>query len=377
MVIGFDASRAFTKEKTGTENYSYQLLLYLAKIDHKNQYILYLRPNNATIVATNVFPENFQFKIINWPRFWTQGGLALQTFTDNLDVLFVPSHTLPLFRKPGLKTVMTVHDLGAEYLPSMHQLKQKLYLDFITRFQLKSATKLIAVSKATEADLVKKINIPANNIEVIYEGIDNQLFRPLKGEILVDSLNKFDLKQGEYFLFVGTVQPRKNLCRLIEAFGKSDLLSHSEFSDIKLVFVGSKGWLSDEIYALPKKLGIEDRVKFLGHVDNADLPALYCGAAALVYPSLFEGFGLPILEAFACGCPVLTSNISSMPEVAGDAALLVNPVSVEEITDGMIELVSDRDLRERLIKQGFVQAKKFSWEKCAKETLRVLENLKF
>ncbi len=372
MVIGFDGSRAFTKEKTGTENYSYQLLLHLAKIDHVNQYIVYLRSIGTQAHPLRGWPENFTFQILNWSRFWTQGGLAIQTFKDNLDVLFVPSHTLPILRRPGLKTVMTVHDLGSQYLPSMHQLKQRLYLDFITKFQLKSATKLIAVSKATKQDLINKINISVNNIEVIYEGVNSQLFRPIKTDVLVNSLNKYDLKQGKYFLFVGTVQPRKNLEKLIRAFAKVVTL---DSGDLRLIMVGSKGWMSDEIYSLPKKLGLGEKMKLLGHVPDQDLPALYSGAIALVFPSLFEGFGLPILEAFSCGCPVLTSNVSSMPEVAGDAALLVDPERIDEIADGMIRLGSDAKFRETLIKKGFSRIGQFSWEKCAGETLELFRKL--
>ena len=155
MVIGFDGSRAFSGKRTGTENYSYQLLKALGKIDHRNEYIVYVRPQ----AEEGVWPNNFQFKVINFPRLWTQVGLALHTFTDKLNVLFVPSHTLPLIRRPGLKTVVTVHDLGSEYLPDMHQFKQKLYLGFMQKYQLQTASKIIAVSKATKMDLIKKKGI--------------------------------------------------------------------------------------------------------------------------------------------------------------------------------------------------------------------------
>ncbi len=429
MVIGFDGSRAFSKDKTGTENYSYQLLLNLSKIDQSNQYIVYLRPGTKI----QNFPNNFQFKTINFHRLWTQVGLAYQTFKDKLDILFVPAHTLPLIRKPGLKTIMTVHDLGAEYLPAMHQLKQTLYLDFITRFQLKTATKLIAVSKATKADLVKKLGIDSSKVEVIYEGVDREVFQPIKNDQLINILNKFDIEKGKYFLFVGTIQPRKNLVRLVEAFrnlirgpvalyprpmsslnaagtrrGTPARATPHQF-DLRLVLVGQKGWLSDEIYQLPKKLGIEKNVKFLGRVSDKNLAALYSGAIALTYPSLFEGFGLPILEAMSCGCPVITSNLSSMPEVTADAALLVNPYKVSEIAKAMgklslnepvlsepvlseVEVVEVAEpapfagpveglilndtLRDNMIEKGYKQVEKFSWKKAARETLKVFERVK-
>ena len=368
MIIGFDGSRAFVSKKTGTENYSYQLLKALVRTDKVNKYIVFLRPNtNISYTAVQQmlqFPGNFEFKTIGWKRFWTQGGLALQTFRDKLDVLFVPSHTLPIFKKPGLKTLITVHDLGSEYLPYMHQLKQRLYLTYMQRYQLKTASKIIAVSKATKTDLVKRVGIDPTKISVVYEGYDNKLFKPAKNDTLVDSLRP-------YYLFVGTVQPRKNLERLIVAF------SHQP-SAFRLIIAGSKGWLSDKSYKLPKKLGIEERVKFLGYVPDEKLPALYSGAQALLFPSLFEGFGLPILEAQACGCPVITSNISSMPEIAsppaGGGAIYVDPYSIDDIVKGM-EKIKIQDTRNKLIKAGFENVKRFSWEKCARETLKVLENV--
>jgi len=382
MVIGFDASRAFIAGRTGTENYSYQLLKSLSEIDNRNKYIVYLR--QIAVPGVN-WPANFQFKKISWQRLWTQGGLARQTFADKLDVLFVPAHTIPIIRRPGLKTVVTVHDLGSEYLPGMHQVKQRFYLGFMQKVQLRSATKIIAVSEATKEDLVKKIGIDSKKIKVVYEGYDKKLFRPIRGDLLVNSLKRYDLQSGNYFLFVGTVQPRKNLERLIKAFS-SFVIRHSSNlkkiriakNELQLVIAGSKGWLSDEIYKLPKKLGIDEKVKFLGYVSDQDLPALYSGAVALTFPSLFEGFGLPILEAQASGCPVLTSNISSMPEVAGPAAaggsVLVDPYSVDGIVKGM-ERVKLEGERGKLIKAGFENIKRFSWEKCAKETLEVLENV--
>lgn len=350
MTIGFDGSRAFLGERSGTENYSFQLLSHLAKIDQKNNYIVYVRSLSSFVFR---LPPNFQIKVISWVRLWTQGGLAWQTFKDKLDVLFVPAHTLPIIRKPGLKTVVTVHDLGSEYLPKMHQLKQRLYLSFMQRIQLRGATKLIAVSKATKEDLVKKIGIEPEKISVVYEGYNKELFRP------------YTLDPSPYFLFVGTVQPRKNLERVIRAVS---------YTNAQLVIAGQKGWMSDEIYQLPKKIGIEDKVKFLGFVPDEKLAALYSGAIALVFPSLFEGFGLPILEAQACGCPVITSNVSSMPEVAGKGAIYVNPYDVDDIVKEM-NRIKNQESRIKLIKAGFQNIKRFSWEKCARETLKVLESL--
>lgn len=367
MVIGIDGSRAFSKDKTGTENYSYQIIKNLAKIDRENKYLIYLRGGINISKESDQWTDNFQFKVLNFKRLWTQAGLAGQTFKDKIDVLFIPAHTLPIIRKPGLKTVVTVHDLGSEYLPKTHQLKQRLYLSLMQKVQLKGATHLIAVSQATKDDLVKKIKINPKKITVVYEGYDEKLFKPIKNDLLINSLNYYNLKPNGYFLFVGTIQPRKNLGRLITAFA-----STNNPGNLSLVIVGKKGWLSDGVYKLPKQLGIERHVKFLDYVPLKDLPALYSGAIALTFPSLFEGFGLPVIEAQACGCPIITSNTSSMPEVAGKGAILVDPYSVDDIVKGVKQLAISKD---KLIKAGFENIKRFSWEKAAKETLRVLEGV--
>ncbi len=418
MNIGFDASRAFIGKKTGTENYSYQILSHLQKLDHHNKYFIYVRAGFSRPLELG--SENPTPTIIPYPRLWTQAGLALQTFKDPLDVLFIPAHTLPIIRKPGLKTVITVHDLGAEYLPSTHQLKQRLYLNFMTYHQLKSADHIIAVSEATKEDIVKKVGINPKKITVIYEDYNQKLVKPVKGNKLLNTLSKYKLENQDYFLFVGTIQPRKNLERLIRAF--SVIASEAKQSqnqiaaspsaprndNVNLVLAGGKGWLADEIYQLPKKLGIADQVKFLGYVPDEDLPALYSGAKAFLFPSLFEGFGLPILEAWACNCPVLTSNISSMLEVvdlnnvilgrsASDdsritfrrkildsqtrqndkkeqmAAILVDPYSVENIAQGITKITNNQITRNKLIKAGQKQLANFSWEKAAKETLKLLQ----
>ncbi len=366
MIIGVDGSEAFIKNRTGVENYAYQLLKHLSQIDRSNNYIIYLDPRaNQKEFG---WPDNFQFKSLNWPIMWTQLGLALQTYIDKLDLLFIPGHTLPLLKNPLLKSIMTVHDLGAEYLGSMHQLKQRLYLGLMTKFQLKCATKIIAVSQATKKDIVKRSGIDAHKIEVIYEGV-NEFISDTK----VDITKQFDIQKRKYFFFVGTIQPRKNLVRVIEAFNQ--MLKQVGDNNLKLVLAGSKGWLSEEIYQTPKKLGIDDRVKFLGRIDDKYLPALYTNAIALVFPSLFEGFGLSILEAFQYDCPVISSNVSSIPEVAGDAAILVDPTSTEQMVKAMERLGKDPKLRQDLIRKGKIQLGKFSWQKAAQETLDLFKRV--
>lgn len=371
MIIGFDASRAFEEEATGTENYSFQLLREMLSIDTENEYYVYTRIPREKIKMD--FSQNVKLVHIDFPRLWTQVGLATRTFSDPLDVLFVPSHTLPLVRRSNLPTVMTVHDLGAEYLPASHQLKQQLYLKFITRYQLQSVSHLIAVSDATRKDLVKKIKVPDSKISVVYEGVNFKSDDRPSVSQANQTLRKMSLTRHKYFLFVGTVQPRKNLVRLIEAFSLFLIESKNQEQDVSLVLAGKLGWDYKEILALPKQLGIDKQVKFTGRVSDMELASLYQGAIALTYPSLFEGFGLPILESYFFNTPVITSNTSSMPEIAGKGAILVNPEEVNGIMRAMQTLYSDRSKCSELVRAGKEQLAKFSWNEAAKATIKVLE----
>lgn len=377
MNIGIDGSRAFVDNPTGTENYSLNIIKHICQLDQNNNYYIYLR-SGQTLVAKSSLPnkKNYRLITIPYPRLWTQLGLGLQTFKDKIEVLFIPAHTLPIIRRPDLTTVITVHDLGAEYLPKMHQLKQRLYLNFMSHWQLCSASAIIAVSNSTKKDLIEKAGIQPDKISVIYEGYDQYTFKPMPKTLTSKILSKYNLEYQNYFLFVGTIQPRKNLERLIRAYhfyinSANPKKKHKLKSLPKLVLAGSKGWLSEPVFKLSNQLEITSLVKFLGYVPKADLPTLYSSSLGLLFPSLFEGFGLPILEAFASGCPVLTSSLASFKEVAGQAAIFVDPNSTKAIAQG-IDQITDQNTAANLRLKGFKQVKKFSWEKAAGETLDVL-----
>lgn len=377
MKIGFDASRITTPQRTGTENYSFYLAQALAKVDQQNDYMLYFRekPDLKTLEEITHKNPKFQTKIIPWPRLWTQGGLALECLRYPLDLLFVPAHTLPVIRRLSLRSVVTIHDLGFEYLPEFHQFPQKLYLDKATKFAARYATYLIAVSEATKQDLIRRFDVPAGKIAVVYEGVDKARFQVPDIDSRVSRVRKSYGIAGEYVLFVGTIQPRKNLRRLIEAFARV-FSRRRGFGDIKLVIAGRPGWMFEGIYSAPRDFGVAGSVKFLGHVSDEELVALYRGAKCFVLPSLYEGFGLPVLEAMTAGVPVVTSGTSSLPEVGGDAAVYVNPNDVESIAAGMIKVIDGGDaFRSSVISRGYFQAEKFSWENCAVETLRVFERV--
>lgn len=374
MLIGFDASRAFVPQKTGTENYSYQLLNALARIDKKNQYKVYLK--NFQYPISNIqYPINFKFVKIPLPRFWTQLGLATECLLRPPDILFIPAHTLPVIRRPNLKTVVTVHDLGAEFLPGYHTLTQKFYLTASTKYAIRNANALIAVSEATKRDLIEKFGANPEKIFVVWEGVDRKKFQIQNSEFKINKILKKYKIQKPYILFVGTVQPRKNLERLIEAFSRTIHNPKYELHDLQLVIAGKLGWLYNTVLAAPKKYNVENKVKFLGYVQDSDLPVIYQQAELFVMPSLIEGFGLPVLESFAVGVPVVVSNRSSLPEVAGDAALYFEPENVKDMADSIFKILTNSELREKLIQKGRKRVEKFSWEKCAGQTLKVLEKV--
>ncbi len=221
-------------------------------------------------------------------------------------------------------------------------------------FAVRRAKKVIAVSQSTKSDLMRLLRVPGRKVEVVYEAAAKRT--PPK---------KYSVERP-YILFVGMLEPRKNIPRLLEAFARLP-------DAYDLIIVGKKGWKFDQVFATHNRLSLRGRVHFEGYASDTRLAQLYANASVFVYPSLYEGFGLPVLEAMQAGCPVITSNISSLPEVAGDAAILVDPYSVKSITDALYTVLSNKSLQRDLIIKGKKQAKKFSWKKAAKETLEVFE----
>lgn len=351
MIIGIDASRAGLADKTGTENYSSELIQELLALPEasRHKWRLYNRQN------------------IPWRRFWTQGGLALELLKHPPDVLFIPAHTLPIIRRSKIKTVVTIHGLEYEYLPEFYKFPQKLYLNKSTEYAVKHADRLIAVSRWTKTQLVNRLGADPEKITVIHEGVGQRILASkiyhLTSDYARQIRHKYNLPKN-YILFVGTIQPRKNLVRLIEAFSKIYDLK----SNISLVIAGKLGWMYEEILAAAKS----KPVKFIGRVAEADLAAVYKMAQLFVWPSLMEGFGLPVLEAMTLGVPVICSNRGALPEVAGKAALMVDPEDTAGIAGAIQLVLTNSELREGLIEAGFRQAARFSWERAAKLTLKVL-----
>jgi len=376
MLIGIDASRALRAQRTGTENYSWQLIRHLLALGSGHRFRLYSpQPPPAGLFdlpGKAASHSQFELRAIPLPRLWTHARLSVEVTAHAPDVLFVPSHVLPVLHPR--RSVVTVHDLGYRYFPEAHRTLDRVYLDLSTRFNARSAAHVLADSQATKDDLVRFTGVAANRVTVVHLGRDETLAPVDNPQRIADVQQRLGLRQqGEpaalAIVYVGTLQPRKNLVRLVDAFA----LARQQRPDLQLVLAGKRGWLADPIFERVAALGLQGAVRFPGFVTDADLPALLSSALCFAFPSLHEGFGFPVLEAQACGAPVLAANSSSLPEVAGDGALLVDPLDTSAIAAGLLRLAEDDTLRCRLRAAGFVNLRRFSWQRCAEETMAVLE----
>jgi len=383
MIIGIDGNEANIGKRVGVGRYAYEVLWHLYKIQNPKSKVQNKSqiPNPKFQIYLKDYPlpdlprerDWWKYKIVGPRKLWTQLGLPLNLWRERItgkapDVFFTPSHYAPRFCP--CPRVISLMDLAYLHFPEMFR-KQDLYqLKNWTAYSVKKAAKILTISKASKDDIIKYYKIPGEKIVVTYPGYDKSKIQNPKSKMTIKNLKKRYGIGGSYILSVGTIQPRKNYPRLIEAFSR--LILDSQYKDLALVIVGKRGWMWEETVGAPKKFGVEDKVKFLDYVPDEDLPALYKGAKCFVLVSLYEGFGIPALEAMSFGCPVVVSNISSLPEVVGEAGILVDPYSVGDIAQGIKKAIKSGD---RLIERGYKQASKFSWEKTARKTLEVLEEV--
>lgn len=360
-----DASRAVSLHPTGTETYSRRLIEALLALNSSYRFRLYFR----TSPPAGHF-SGAELRIIPFSRLWTHLRLSWEMARRPPDLLFVPAHVLPLVHPP--LSMVTVHDLGYLHFPRAHPLLQRLYLDLSTRWNARTATRIIADSEATKADLATRYGIPPEKVTVAYPGYDEGL-APVRDLAAITAVRARYGIPDNYFLYLGTLQPRKNLAHLITSF--ANLKPETLQPETVLVLAGRRGWLYEDIFAQVRRLGLEERVIFPGYVPEEDKAILLGGALAFVFPSLYEGFGLPVLEAQACGCPVICSNTSSLPEVAGKGALLVDPTDADGWAEAMARLAGEPGLRASLVEQGYANHRRFSWHRCARTVLEAIEPL--
>lgn len=370
MDIWIDGYEANVPQRLGSGRVAFELLKYLEKIDKKNAYTVLLP--SAPMEDLPKERNGWKYKVLKPAKLWTRIALPLKLFTTNSkpDVFFSPTHYIPRFSP--VRRVMMIFDLAFLHFPQMFKLRDLQQLKRWTETSVEAADHIVTISNSSKKDLQKFYKLPSNKITVSYPGFDEDVFAPVtnKKDEISSVLSKYNI-DSPYIIFIGTIQPRKNLLRLIEAFKKID--------GLKLVIVGKtrgegrQGWMYEEVLKKPSEFGIEDKVIFAGFAPTGDLPYLLSGSIAYVLPSLYEGFGIPVVEAMACGVPVIVSNTSSLPEVVGDAGLMVDPHSIDQIEQAIRTIVTDKKLRLKLSKKGLEQARKFSWKKMARDVIKVLE----
>ncbi len=352
--------------------YARNLIRALSRIDKNNRYILFLNPENYT--DFRIEQENFENILVKAPfkkyYIWEQIYLPFVVRKKQIDIIHGPRCVLPLLCK--IKSVVTIHDLAFLFFPEVMKFNLLNYWSvFVKRSALK-ADHIISVSESTRKDIIRLFNIAEHKITITHEACNNR-FKRIEDESALNRISqKYDLPE-RFILYIGTIEPRKNLNVLLEAM---DILKKKTLN-IKLVIVGKKGWLYAGFYDTLQRLGLENNVIFTGYVPTEDLPGIYNLAEVFVYPPKYEGFGLPLLEAMSCGVPVIASNISSIPEVLGGAGILVRPDEPIEFARKIYELLTDKEVSAKLSSRGFERIKCFSWEKVAKETLKVYERVYF
>lgn len=337
-------------KKTGVEEYTLNIINSVSSYTNVN--LLHDKK-----IKHYIF-DKYDEQLFNLPKYPLSRFINSILFPQNpkTKIIHCPTPTGPFWIKPkNKKLVVTVHDITPLIFSKHHNFKRKIYYQVIVKKLLHQANKIISISETTKKDLIKFYKIPESKIKVIYHGVSiKHTSKPIPKKYKIDS---------EYILYVGTVEPRKNLIRLIEAYNK---IKPKE----KLVIVGASGWKNKDIYKKQNK-----NIIFTGYIPDEDLNKFYSNAKIFIYPSLYEGFGLPILEAMACKTPVITSNTSSMPEVGGDAVIYVNPTNTNDIANKLKELLNNKPLQKQLSEKGYKRSKQFTWDKTAKETIEIYRKL--
>lgn len=373
MIIAIDGYEANTPRRVGIGVYAFHILHELNKLLAESSHEVRVYLPNQPLADMPVETRSWRYRLRSPGKLWTFFALpkAIKVDSPQADVCFSPTHYIPRF--VSVPRVMAIMDLSYLVYPQLFKAKDLHQLRNWTAYSVRKAAAIVTISKFSKNAIMEQYHAPETNVFVTYPGLSME-----KTTIKADSrdmLSSFGV-EGDYILSVGTLQPRKNFARLIEAF--AIMRNESEtYRKLTLVIVGKKGWLFEETLDAPKKYGVEHYVKFLDFVPDSSLPVLYSNAVCFVLPSLYEGFGLPVLEAMAHSCQVVVSDSSSLPEIAGDAGIYVEPENTKSIADGLIQAIKERSTKQGKdrIAKGLARVKLFSWEKAARQTLEVLEKI--
>jgi glycosyltransferase involved in cell wall biosynthesis len=366
LKIAFDA-RTLLAPRTGIGRYLDGYLKALLRYHPQNEYYLCIHKK----ITALPYPAKTITSSYNLPEeIWEHFCLSGLCRANHINILHSPQEGGPISSKK-FRWLATIHDLIPLRFPTLYfrNMAHKAYYHWKLKNVKKHANKILTVSKATAEDIMSFLQIPATNIEIIHTPPDD-IFMPIEAEKTHGVLERYHIK-SPYFLAIGSMEPRKNLKNILLAY--KELLQ--ETKDLPRLVLFGHAWRKETSKTLIEKMGLSKHIIHLGGVSENDLPALYSGAIAFVYPSLYEGFGLPVLEAMACGCPVITSNTSSLPEIAQDAAILVNPSKPEEIKNALADLSKTQSLREAFIHKGFEKVKQFSWQNATNKLMALYESL--
>lgn len=381
MKISVNIQPLLHSDKSGIGFYEAELIKAMGRLDNENEYVLdffSLKNSDDKIKTAEKYAgKNIKLNPCKWfsatvyQLLWAVIPIPYRLFfREKSDVSHFYNYYVPPFARG--KKAAVIYDAVIKDFPETVRFKTKLMLRLTLKSSIRRADRIITISQFSKQQIIKHFGVPAERIDIVPCGVNFDVFRPdYDNKLISDAKSKYGIN-GDYILYLGTLEPRKNIERIIEAY--SVMLSRTEAPPL-LVLAGGKGWLYESIFEKVKTLGLEDRVVFTGYVPDGDVPLLMKGAMIFCFPSIYEGFGMPPLEAMACGTPVLTSNSTALPEVVGDAAIQADPYSVEEIAEGMIKLTESSELRRRLSEKGLEQCRRFTWEKSAAEMLDVYKRL--
>jgi glycosyltransferase involved in cell wall biosynthesis len=372
MLIGIDASRAFLKQRTGIEEYAYQTIRHLrTALPETDIVVLYVRKRfvmrGLGIIAEYPkidfpLPAHWHVRGIWAPRFWTQVGLSLEMFVHTPDVLFVPAHTIPIVHPK--RSIVTIHGLEYEFCKEAYSLWERLYMRFSIRYSCKAASTVVCVSENTKHDVMRLYGTSEARIRVVHEGYSHN-------DVMPDMDHRLQkIAKKPYMLFVGRLEERKNIIRIIEAF---EILKEKYRIPHKLVLAGKPGYGYQRIQNQKCLMKNRNDIIEPGYISEEEKWQLLQGADVFLFPTLYEGFGIPVLEAQSVGTPVVTSETSSLPEVGGEGAVYVDPLDTESIAEGIQQLLSDKAFRDGIIEKAAHNVNRFSWAQCAEEISQAIQ----
>jgi len=368
MLIGIDASRAVKKEKTGTEYYSQEIIHHILNLSPDDKFILYAPylPDENNLLSK--LPKNAEWKIMPFPRLWSQIRFSWELFfaQEKPYVIFEPAHTIPFFARGRM--VVTIHDLGFMSRPDLYPLLERLYLKLTMRYSAKRANKIIAYSEFTKSDLVKYFHIKPEKINVIHLSIDKNKFNLEKPEMKLPE----DIRYP-YIFYIGRLEVKKNIINLLKSFE----IALKSNPNLSLVLSGKWGFGKEKIENFIQSFppSIKEKIITTGYIEDKKYLAILKNSAILSLVTNYEGFGIPVLEAMASGIPVVCSNNSALPEIAGDSALLVDPNKPEEIAQAFVKATLNPEFKHNLINKGLKNCQRFDWQISAKKTLETIRNV--